>query len=184
MNIFLVISTMTLNISIIAMDTPRKVYNDQKTHVLKNLCNDNDYDLEQVRQLVIEGADPNVPVLGWYSLLSHVTHINREDLVHCFIQYGADPCHENGRETAKPLELAVFGSNLSLTEVLLNRGANIHLICTNKYTILGNAIAWNCDYHMILLLLSYNAPIDIAKDLFVSENIKKLLKEYEKQKLL
>lgn len=179
----------TLYIYSVAMQ-PTHVYNSRVTQILTEWLKNYDwikkFNTPEIRQLIMDGADPNAEVKN-KTLLTIAS--DDPDMISFLLKYGANP-------TADSLANAMFVGNLTTVKLLIAHGANIHEKDIQGNTPLMRAVISN-NLNMVELLLELGAAADIEvanrsgwTPLYYARNshhrnkkMVELLESYKKQKL-
>lgn len=180
---------LVLPIVSLAMQTPVRVYDQGKTRTLKSLmekCNIFNFPLEDVQQLIREGADPNVAPANSKKTLLCLFHEMKEfaetykSFIHFLLQNGVDP---NKWDQYSPLHYACHYGHIVTVRKLIELNAQVD--AKNSYGISPLKRAVEGGYSGIVqVLLEAGAKDDIDFLDAYGDTPRKLATEPKQQRIL
>lgn len=198
----------------LAMEPQKHVYSSKKTEELrtqfKKYGNGNSVCLmlfgtrPELKELILEGANPNITSCGYTPLLSCAALNTTESssMIPILLEHGADPnavCYadnlsleDQGGTPFTVFLSKAFQEQLALAQEFINFGANIHHRNSKGNSLLMNYFIKD-DPKKTMLLLENGAAIDIpilnndgqcVLDVATNPQVVSLLKDHTKQKIL
>lgn len=148
------------------MQQPIQPYDVKSTNALKILIQKNNLfalPLEEVRELILSGADPNAKTPEDFhestllsTALSYPAFTSKnEKFISFLLQYGADP---NDWHTTSPLQNACTMGCLPIVQQLLEKKAQVTAKSTKGASALLSAV--QCGYAGIVQVLLKNGAVD------------------------